>query len=74
VTSSTNELFAKLKAAGLNDDDDAKHVMYAIANKCQFFVTTDENDLFPKKAALEAVCPAIRILKPSEFISHMQSL
>ncbi len=37
------DLFAKLIAAGLKDAD-AKHVMYAVANDCQVFVTLDGRD------------------------------
>jgi hypothetical protein len=33
-----DELFADLKSAGL-EDDDAKHVMYAVENDCEVFVT-----------------------------------
>lgn len=61
------DLFAKLTAAGLRDAD-AKHVMYAIANNCQFFVTLDTRDLLPLRSAVEAVCPSIRIVRPSEFL------
>jgi hypothetical protein len=62
------ELFEKLKAAGLKASD-AKHVMYAVTNDCQYFVTMDTRDLLPNKAAIESICP-IRVVKPSELVAQ----
>ena len=64
------DLFAKLIAAGLQDAD-AKHVMHAVANNCQVFVTLDTCDLLPRRSAIEAVCPHLRIVKPTEFVAEL---
>jgi hypothetical protein len=42
-------LFSDLKKAGISDGD-AKHLMYAIHNKCDRFVTLDTYDLLPKRS------------------------
>lgn len=64
------ELFAKLIAAGLQDAD-AKHVMYAVANDCQVFVTLDTKDLLRRRSAVEAICQHLRILKPTELVAEL---
>jgi hypothetical protein len=68
-----DELFTNLKAAGLKDDDDAKHIMYAAKNDCHYFVTLDTKDLLGYRDAIEAVCPGIRIVRPSEFIAEFEA-
>jgi hypothetical protein len=66
-------LFVKLKATGLMDAD-ARHVMYAVANDCAVFVTLDSKDILPRRSAVEAVCPQIRILKPSDLVAEMTTV
>jgi len=62
-------LFRDLKSVGL-DDGDAKHLMYAVVNDCQYFVTLDP-DFLNRRDALEARCKPIRILKPSALASEL---
>jgi hypothetical protein len=64
------DLFAKLRAAGL-EDADAKHVMYAVANRCQVFVTLDTRDILPRRSAVEAVSLPMRILRPTELMAEL---
>lgn len=61
-------LFEQLtKNAGLKDAD-AKHVMYAVANDCHYFVTLDTRDLLPKRSAIELICPQLKIMRPTEAV------
>jgi hypothetical protein len=61
-------LFEQLtKNAGLKDAD-AKHVMYAVANDCHYFVTLDTRDLLPKRSAIELICPPLKIMRPTEAV------
>lgn len=62
-------LFAYLKSIGLRDSD-AKHLMYAVANTCDRFVTLDP-DFLDRRAALEARCQSLRIVKPSELAAEV---
>jgi predicted nucleic acid-binding protein len=64
-------LFAKLRAVPLKEVD-AKHVMLAVANDCQFFLTLDERDLLPVRSAIEAICPQLRIVRPTELITELE--
>ena len=64
-------LFADLKMLGLGDAD-ARHLMYAVANACDYFVTLD-HDFLERRAALQARCPSIRILRPSELVAELRS-
>jgi predicted nucleic acid-binding protein len=64
-------LFADLKSSGL-DDSDARHLMYAVANACDRFVTLDP-DFLDRRIALEARCQSLRILRPSELVAELQS-
>ena len=73
VTDIVNEeLFAHLSVLGL-EDGDAKHVMYAVANDCQLFVTLDTRDILPHRKAIEAVCRGMRILKPTELVAELDN-
>ena len=55
-------LFEQLtKNAGLKDAD-AKHVMYAVANDCHYFVTLDTRDLLPRRSAIESICQQLSAL------------
>ena len=59
-------LYSDLLAAGLKSDD-AKHLMYAVHNGYQRFVTLDR-DFLKRRVELEKHCPSIRILSPSECL------
>jgi hypothetical protein len=64
-------LFADLKKIGLKDSD-AKHLMYAVVNDCDRFVTTDPHFTnTDRRASLEGRCPSIRIVKPSEMAAEL---
>jgi len=64
-------LFADLKAMGLRDDSDARHLMYAVENKCDRFVTLDP-DFLDRRDALHVRCPTIRIVRPSELAAELK--
>ena len=63
-------LFADLKKIGLRDAD-ARHLMYAVVNTCDRFVTLDR-DFLDRREALEARCQTIRIVKPSELAAELR--
>ena len=65
-------LFSDLKKAGLSDDD-AKHLMYAIHNKCDRFVTLDTRDLLPKRAQVAPLCRGTKIVTPSELAAELSA-
>jgi predicted nucleic acid-binding protein len=62
-------LFADLKRIGLSDSD-ARHLMYAVTNNCDRFVTLD-HDFLDRRGALEARCQSLRIVRPSELASEL---
>jgi predicted nucleic acid-binding protein len=71
VTEIVNErLFSDLKKAGISADD-ATHLMYAIHNKCNRFVTLDTGDLLPKRSDVAPLCRGTKIVKPSELASEL---
>ena len=63
-------LFNDLRIQNL-DDSDARHLMYAVCNGCDQFVTLDP-DFLDKHDCLEATCNGIRIVKPSDLIAEIQ--
>jgi predicted nucleic acid-binding protein len=63
-------LLVDLKAAGLTDDADARHLMYAVHNGCDRFVTTDPHFL-DRRPALEKSCRGLRVVKPSELATEL---
>jgi hypothetical protein len=66
------DVYARLQAAGLKEID-AKHVMCAITGKCDVFVTLDTRDLLPRRAAVEAACPEIRIRRPTALLEEIDN-
>jgi len=62
-------LFADLKRMGLKDAD-ARHLMYAVTNSCDRFLTTDP-DFHNRRDALHVRCPSIRIMRPSELVAEL---
>jgi hypothetical protein len=62
-------LFATLRNFGLKDGD-ARHLMYAVFNGCVRFVTTDP-DFIERRDAIRAVCPTIRLMRPSELLAEI---
>lgn len=65
-------LFADLKSLGLKSAD-ARHLMYAVANGCDRFVTMDP-DFINRRADLEARCPGVCIQKPTETIKEVRAV
>ena len=64
-------LFERLtKNCGLKDPD-AKHVMYAVANACDYFVTLDTRDLLPRRSAIESICPQLKGMMPTEAVATL---
>jgi hypothetical protein len=63
-------LFSDLKNIGLKDAD-ARHLMYAYVNACERFVTLDP-DFLERRAALEARCSNLKIVKPSELVTELE--
>ncbi len=63
-------LFADLRSMGLQESD-ARHLMYAVANTCDRFVTLDP-DFLNRRGALEARCPSLRVVKPSELAAELK--
>jgi hypothetical protein len=57
---------AKLREIGL-DRTDAHHVMLAISNGCDFFITCDTKTILRFRQEIEAAF-RIRLMKPSELI------
>lgn len=67
ITDIVNEkIFTRLQALGL-ESADARHLMYALCNGCEWFVTMDE-DFIDRRKDLQAAFPAIRIVKPTELL------
>jgi hypothetical protein len=66
-------LFAKLRAILPNAEGDARHLMYAVHNGCDYFVTIDTRDILPNRAALELLLPGLRLVRPSELASLFEA-
>jgi hypothetical protein len=65
-------LFADLKKARISDPD-ARHLMYAVHNMCERFVTLDTRDLLPKRSDVEPLCRGMKIVKPSELAAELSA-
>jgi predicted nucleic acid-binding protein len=66
-------LFSDLKKAGLSDGD-ARHLMYAIHNKCDRFVTLDtSDDILPKRSHVVPLCRGTKIVTPSELAAELSA-
>jgi predicted nucleic acid-binding protein len=65
-------LFSDLKKAGLSDGD-ARHLMYAIHNKCDRFVTLDTCDVLPKRSDVAPLSRGTKIVKPSELAAELSA-
>jgi hypothetical protein len=57
-----------LRQAGL-DQTDAHHVMLAIRDGCNVFLTCDRRTILSKRKQVEATHP-IRLLAPTEFVAQ----
>jgi hypothetical protein len=65
------ELFASFRQAGLKDAD-ARHLMYAVQNKCDRFVTTDPH-FTDRRPSLEKLCRGLLIVTPVELMTELRS-
>ena len=65
-------LFSDLNKAGLFEGD-ARHLMYAIHNKCDRFVTLDTRDLLPKRSHVAPLCRGTKIVTPSELAAELSA-
>jgi hypothetical protein len=73
VTDLVNEpLYADLLDYGLKPDD-AKHLMYAVHQGYQLFLTCDRG-ILSRRADIESRCPPLKVQKPSELIAELTSI
>jgi hypothetical protein len=63
-------LHATFRAAGLKERD-AQHLMYAVLDGCDRFITTDPHFLKNRRPTLEASCRGLLIRQPSELVSEL---
>jgi predicted nucleic acid-binding protein len=66
------DLFKSLTAAGLKEPD-ARHLMYAARNDCDWFVTTDRDFTSSRRPQLESLCARLKIVKPSELVALLST-
>jgi hypothetical protein len=68
------ELFKSFMNAGLKDAD-ARHLMYAVHNRCAWFVTTDPHFTdIGRRAELEPLCRGLKIATPVELATELKLL
>jgi predicted nucleic acid-binding protein len=65
-------LLTTFQTAGLKGAD-ARHLMYAVHNRCDRFVTTDPHFL-DRRATLERSCRGLRIVRPSELSIELAAI
>jgi hypothetical protein len=63
-------LFAAFTAASLKNGD-ARHLMYAVHNDCDRFVTLDEDFLGARRTVLEQSTRGLRIVRPTELATEL---
>jgi hypothetical protein len=63
-------LHKTFRAAGLKERD-AQHLMYAVLDHCDRFVTTDPDFLKSRRPTLEASCKGLLIRRPSELVTEL---
>ena len=68
------DLYRSLLNFGLKEED-ACHLMYAVHNLCETFLTLDKHFLGTSsnsmRGELEKLCRGLRILKPSELLAEL---
>jgi hypothetical protein len=62
-------LFCDFKQVGLKDPD-ARHLMYAVHNGCDRFVTLDP-DFLDRRVSLHRLCRGLQICKPTELAAEL---
>lgn len=65
------DLFKGFTKAGLKDAD-ARHLMYAVYNGCDWFVTVDRDFLFARRSQLESLCRGLKIVTPVELAAELK--
>jgi hypothetical protein len=63
-------LFKNFTKAGLKGAD-ARHLMYAVHNRCAWFVTTDPH-FIDRRAQLEPLCRGLKIVTPIELTAELK--
>jgi hypothetical protein len=66
------DLFRSFTKEGLKDAD-ARHLMYAVHDRCDRFVTVDRHFLNPRRPQLESLCRGLRITTPVELVAELTS-
>ena len=66
------QLHSAFLDAGLKTDD-RMHLMYAVHNGYQRFLTCDKG-ILSRRIDLERLCPSIQIQKPSELVTQMSAV
>ena len=62
-----------LRQAGVGHMD-SRAIAFAVRSQCDYFVSFDTNDVIPNKLAIEAICPPMRILTPTECIAELAAI
>src|SRR5882724_10913781 len=65
------ELFKRIVGIGLMEAN-ARHLVNAVVSKCVRFITLDP-DFLDRRAALEAGCSSIKIMRPTEFTAELRA-
>jgi hypothetical protein len=64
-------LHKTFRAVGL-EERDAQHLMYAVFDGCDRFVTADHHFLKSRRSTLEAPCRGLLIRRPSELVLELK--
>jgi predicted nucleic acid-binding protein len=72
VTESVDaDLFTSFTKVGLKDAD-ARHLMYAVHNGCDRFVTVDRDFFHARRPQLEPLCRGLKIATPVELAAELK--
>jgi hypothetical protein len=66
-------LYSALAKIGIKDRD-ARHIMYAQHNGCDYFATTDDKDILPHRDAIESACSGLQVVRPSELVARLSNV
>jgi hypothetical protein len=64
-------IFPGLKVLKERDRSDVLHLVNAVCNHCDFFVTHDIKHFIDRRKDLESMCRGLRIVKPSELWAEL---
>jgi hypothetical protein len=65
------DLFKSFTKLGLKDAD-ARHLMYAVNDGCDRFVTVDRDFLAARRPQLESLCRGLKITTPVELVAELK--